>query len=1267
MGKKSRLKRERRAASEMLHSLQLSQRRTFEKSEAAFHVVGKDLYSIFSKYRPEEVLTALGISDLWLPNISSQVKHQLAYGTAIAMAPGEFLLEKRLETYSAFCEFISAVHAALPNFPMLEDFVPEPDWGDVHVAWNRKYPKVFYGGNVERIPDFIEAFRLLHTDEPAALKDMEIALALQDFVIRHISQDAVGSGSSISPGHLEVPSEEFWLACRDGIHHAFGEIQLAGDAINQRLVLEQGSFTPPDTLSSFGEAVMQGLSLPAIMVHCNGEFIPVSLRNSSSVVIDYWTSKDRAASIPESLLCENIGRFLLRRFGEDSVVAGPLRLVSRTGASLPKQFAAAVSMNKKFYLIPMLSENELSSLGDLEQQVGQFISTNKEWAFLFEKKQHLMQFMRKDGTLPSPSDVEILAVVSQVSTVFTHVELPETNAAILFLPDFVSIFDSLKTPDEFGKFLAYVENYKSRIGPLIGNADLFASFRDSYSILIDGAVEPSMIALDPHWGSSWRFKELKNFWDMAPSEFPDNEPTWNIDENNGSLRRLIAKGSPTLAWSASAGTTTIQVVLETLAQELDVDNGRVLELLTHCLADSISLRAPLLSNTGVMDARHIVIYCRANMDSLVTAKEPSSVQTMATQPLFRHWSILNSPPPTMRISVDVNLARVRVKLESQTDASFEVECIIELLNGLAKLSGRKVEAKALTLLRETATRLPRFVMKRIERPYDVPDYAEAEVPKPEHYKIARRDLAVLLKEQGVDAPARYELATAKKIIDAARDAMRKKVHHQIAFLDKDSTTLFCIAQHDALTSEYQREMFRIKQSMSHEVSFDRRESLADAHEHFTQQARNYRYLIECCISSPAHGTTMADRDIITQLIASIDWLFVLYGASDVLHNDIEPAGIEVDSTFVPHVFYSEDRDKKEREFSLESAQAKLGIDLIQEDEVNHSDDTGDKQKAVDDAFKTDVGFSLSNLVEMFTILAHWHSVGGDIELRLCYQAPRNAVIGKLTELIDDLSDSAAQKLIDFATLEESSIRRLLGKTEDESDVPVWEHSKRGSRYTIRPLLRINNGFIAWGAAAADRAVSIWSGSISSGYLPASFNWPNVRGQVRSIKESIEKQLEHQTYNICSRATNFVLKGIDFKDKFPSEKFDDVGDFDVLAYWPETNSWINVECKYNQPPFCLKDARRLRERIFGTSTDDLGQLGKIERRKTFLCNHADRLRTLLGWPSPAVKCGPVFLEVYVARDIYWWMRNPPYQVTSHFVRVDGLDAWLRTQNFVDQSM
>lgn len=847
----------------------------------------------------------------------------------------------------------------------------------------------------------------------------------------------------------------------------------------------------------------------------------------------------------------------------------------------------------------MLAPDELSTLGDLERQVRQFLATADGWALVLEGRGQAMQFRRKNGAQPGPSDIEILAVLTRVATSWMHLERPKTNARVLSLPDFITIFDSLKGLDEIDKFWAYVDSYNPILGPMSGIADLFASFRDSHSLLVDGAIEPTMIGLYPHWGSNWRFNVLKNFWSAAPSQFPDNELTWNVEVKNDGLQRLIVKGSPTLAWSTSVGITTVQSILEVLAQDLDLHNVRLLELFVHCLIDAIAQRSALLKDTEIFVDRHLLIYCRANLVALATVHEDAITEANVTLPLLSGW-ILNdaSDLSTIKVSVEVNLALLQSRLDSPVDASFEVECLIETIKGLAKLLGRQVGSQIMEVLHGTAAKLPRFALKRVDRTVDVPDFVQPKVPQPEQYKIARRDLAIVLKQQGIDPSIRYELASAKKIIDSARDAMRQKVHERIAELDKKSLLLFCIQQHDELLVEHRLKVLHINQSMSHEVSFDRSVAMADAYKRFTNEARNYRYLLECCLSSPTHGTISAHSSVVLQLVASIDWLFVLYGASDVLHNDIDVAGIELDHSFVPQVFFSHDREEKERQFSIEIAKTKLGIDLMQEDEVNSTWNSGDEWGLLDSAFESDLGFSLTNLMQTLLVLARWHEVGGDTELRFCYQASPATISGKLMDLVEGLSEAEARHLVNFVTLDSTAIRRLLGKDVDESDVPVWEHTKRSNRYTIRPLVRVADGLIAWGAAAADRALNIWSGAISNGYLPADFNWPRVKGHVRSIKEGIEKQLEIKAFKVCSRITTYVVQGIDFKYRFPKEGFDDVGDFDVLAYWPGSNQWFVMECKYNQPPFCLKDARRLRERIFGTDKDR-GQFAKIEGAAPFL--------------------------------------------------------------------
>ncbi len=515
----------------------------------------------------------------------------------------------------------------------------------------------------------------------------------------------------------------------------------------------------------------------------------------------------------------------------------------------------------------------------------------------------------------------------------------------------------------------------------------------------------------------------------------------------------------------------------------------------------------------------------------------------------------------------------------------------------------------------------------------------------------------MLKAQGVK-PGTYTLDAAKVLIDPARAGYRDALHQRIRELDRESLLRFGVEQYDALTAAYDRDELRIKQSLHHEVEFDREESLAESHEKFVRESRNYRYLLESALVLASPQTKAVKPDTVLSILAVIDWLFVLYGASDVLHNGIDVGGLRIDDQYVPAVFYSEERDAQEEVFGRETAALRLGVNVADEDKVTTALSLKEYVAILDSAFAKDLRFTYTQLMQVLSTLALWVSVGGSKELACGYASERQTIAECAVAAHPGMLEEGALAAIDFLELTPDHVWRLLGKDVTEGDVPVWEHSKRGSRHTIRPLIKLPDGRMLWGAAAAGRAARIWSGTISSGYLPADFPWPAVRKAVGSIKKELENVLEVRAHEICARVLPFAIKGVDFWDRFPREQFPDVGDFDVLAYRPELNQWLTVECKYNQPAFCLKDTRRLRDRIFGGGSEP-GQMRKIEGRRAFLTNNVDKLRTLLGWPESANK--PFSLtELYVSKDMHFWLRFPPYEVPTHFVQIDTLHAWLQTE-------
>jgi hypothetical protein len=1259
MGKKSRLKRERREGQTDTPVRGSAQARP-QRQDLEFRAQIDGLRGYLTRFAAVDVLVSLGVSELWRPNRSSQVKHTFATLIAMSTPPAAFRAGAAIDTYEDFAGFLDGLGRLLPRFPLLEDFVPEADWGEVRVAGAQDFEPIFYGGSVERIPDFIEAFRLLEGDEAQALADINLAVALQAHIIRSVEAGVVGSDQRVRAGHIEVPSADFWQACRAALQTAWAAVKPLAQLTSESLTVELGALRCPDSSAHFGDSILTGTALPVMFASVAGTVVPLSPRSATAVVVDLW-DKRSAARAPETLkqVGRRLGGFLTKRFRQHDVVPGPARVMARSHR-FDYDVAAVVRSGARICIILVLNPDQVQQLAQIEKRLQRVVDESDRWGLALVDTRQIAEFRNSAGAFARANDVQIIAVLARVTTQPTVLGLPETKARVMGLPDFVSLFDALEKGEELERFWAYLDDLGPRVGGFAGLIDHFASFRDTHAVLIDGAISPDYISLDPHWNSNWRFEQLRAFWTDAPDRFPDDQATWVIERKNDGLTTLTAKGPLALVWSGNAGACTVQALMEidTVANTLDEQSGRLLELFVHCLADVITQRGALLAAIGPLRRQQIVIRCTADPDTLLALDDEVATAQRAGRALFDGWQILNDDGVRkLVVSTRVNLSRLHEGVNEAKDASFEAECTIGMVLGLSALLGEPVDEALIDRLRATSQGPPRFTIRVTQRTVDVPDFASPWAPEAEQFKRARKELAFVFKAQGVAAPARFELEPAKQVMNAARDAMRNALHGQVGRYDRVRLAQMCIEQHDEATAKYRHEVTRLKLSMSHQVSFDRQTELAEAHEKYTSMARNNRYLLECCLSLNGNGTETPNKSDFLELAALADWLAVLYGASDTLHNEIDVGGIELDDSYVPTVFFSEDRDEKERQYLADVASAKLGIGLLEDDEVNAAGDVGGDWSELDQAFAEDVGFSLRQLREVLQLLSQWRAAGGDEQLRFSYSASPTDMLDCARQHLPAVPPEAVEKVVAFLTLDAQGIRRLAGKDEVELDVPVWEHFKRVHRYLIRPLVRLNHERLAWGAATAERAQSIWMGSVANGYLPADLPWPNVSRVVGRIKAEIEAQLEVRAHEICARHTGHALHGIDFRRRFSGERFDDVGDFDVLAYWPQTNLWLAVECKYNQPSHCLKDARRLRERIFGAGADH-GQFAKIERRREFLARHVGRLRPLLGWPESPAGREPVFREAYVCRDISWWLKHPPYPVPTAFVRVDALDGWLR---------
>jgi len=152
VGKKSRKKRERRLAREeadygarLRKMIELSGQAAEERGkEDSFQKSLEATRELLLKYEVLDAAIALSVSELWPANAGSGIKHIFAWCVLLDLPYGE-QGGMLITSYADFKAFSEALYAVLPEFPMLEDFSPEADWGQTKVRLGQSFVPVFYG------------------------------------------------------------------------------------------------------------------------------------------------------------------------------------------------------------------------------------------------------------------------------------------------------------------------------------------------------------------------------------------------------------------------------------------------------------------------------------------------------------------------------------------------------------------------------------------------------------------------------------------------------------------------------------------------------------------------------------------------------------------------------------------------------------------------------------------------------------------------------------------------------------------------------------------------------------------------------------------------------------------------------------------------------------------------------------------------------------------------------------------------------------------
>lgn len=1247
----------------------------------AFDSSVKAISNVFLKYNIQDVATSLFASNLWLPNIASPIKHQLLLSIFATLKPEEYSNSKAIASYDDFKNLLQELYPLLPSFEMLEDFVPEADWGDVKFYHEERIFKIFYGSESSNIYDYLTLYQMLYLPFESeyynfagrsSTEELRFCLQLQDDIISGITyQPTTESLTALLPSYIEIPPQKFWEnAVKFYINYKpqynFSESFLKNYSI------QLGTW-PRENLKFdvFQDMIFCMKVLPAFFITHDGQYFPFLPRRYSSILFDSWSKifeenhyKVIHDDMPYSLhIGTELHRYIKARIWIKSSFLYPL-VSAVTSENKPHDilFSSVFISKDKLVLIYVTNphyskqktEEELNRIAPKLKEAMELISSPPITLALHLNKQNVkFQTNLNEKTL----NPILFIVIPQVSTENLPISIPEVlhGNFILFMDHFVGIVDELENADMLASFIEYLEEYGDCIKtPIIGPLDIFGSFKSSRGILVEGALEYDFISLDPHWGSNMRYKTLSKFWELYPEKhFFDHPRSWKVTKETKSRVRLEARGYFGCALYCRVGSS--HIFINSPFYKMSYEQIKLSNFLMECLEDSISGNKALIEKH-----KFFQIY-----DEFQVLFFPLSLISDSND--FKHLKHLN--PKGRYWCSDYGLMKhntygIRVVFDDKSlaetftaakDRSFEINLLLEMFTRLNEIVPDTNMLSIRDALEKQKVGRPRFKILAVNKEVSFPEFVNTHEPALSHFKKAKKKIAELAKKCNL-SEGYYTLEDAKNKLNELIKAVVTEINSEVEKYDFKKAIPYLLTRIDALDDQYAHTTYKIKYSLEHDVDYKREEYFAQEYSDYRKMHKNYIYLMEKFVQLQPQGQLNLDKEQFQYFIALIDWLYVFYSASDLLHYEIHPVGMKVDRNFLVEVVCEDNLAVKEKEFAEEYSKLELGIIGNPNDKVSSPRELEDFLDNLDRAFKEDIGFTFRSMIDVLQILTQWAAYRSGTDISPFYFANADEIKEVCMQKITGIRQEEIYPILSFLTLGSYDVIHLIGQKEACLDLPVWEYKKRYARYNLRPLIMIDDKYY-WGAYSTKKSGIIWAGNLSYGTLPTDLQSSTIEKVLRSEKKLIEDALEVKAFEIVKRYTPFAIPNAELHklDKKINHPLG-LGDYDVLAFYPVKNITFNIECKDILPVYCPKDAKRLRETIFRKDSKDEGHFRQINKRRDYLSLHLLGMAQALKWPID-VNNLPKIITIYLTRITYWWTKFPPKDVKTVFLRVDMLSKFI----------
>lgn len=1246
---------------------------------AEFEEKTKKLREYLVSYSFNDLARSFFVLNLWLPNISSPIKTQYLYVILEAIS-AELPSKNLINEYSDFKDFIEKLLPIIPSFPIMEDYFPENDWGEIKYFLSEKFYKMFYGGDLSNPYDFCYSFETIHGGfneyylekiGRSPINEFEFCLSIQDEIINQIDISTQDK-REVDLGYFGLPSETFWKTASSFLDNFESNLDFSPDLIKE--YTKNLDVDVPRKLPSEEEFLTfahDGKNCFYFFIKKSNSIFPVLPRKYFSVLFDKWGRilTDQYPTIIREVKHHEI------KVGVELYHFIKQRVQERELFFISSAIQPDLKPHKTIFTTSFISKNRLVVIHVLppvptpsQQKILESLSAelNEAQSLLSQApvrlglhgESRMVQFESTKGTIDSPKPL-IITVIPHITTDFGAIYPPdELVGEVMGLEQLLGIFDEIEDLDEIADFFDYIESLResSTFSPVVSILDHFGSFKDSSGILIPGAENPDMIILDPQWGTNFRYHSLAEFWKFFPREnFFGHPRSWFIEEETKKDNVLVLRSRNFFGYVYCCSLGKTFFFVNCPAHALSFQQGKITDSLMGSLADGMALYKKLIQELLFVKTGQ-KLHALFSPLSLIE-KDQDFAHLSHLKPKDENGWIMDITRlrgNNFGIRIVFDEEKIIKLLKDAKDRSLQIELLLGILRKINTIfkdpNFEQIELK----LQQEKSKRNRFRIYTLFGHVSFPEIVSCIEPGARDFKLADKKIAELGKVNGI-IPGEYGGQEAKGKIDLIKNALISYVNDIVKDFKFEAVLPILIKNIDALTEHYERKKSQIKNSLDQDIDYERDVNLSEDKQTFLDDHANNKYLLEKFVQMQSAGTKELSASEHSELLALVDRLLTLYNVSDFLHYGIYSAKVKIRSDFRVDIIHGVDINKMQADWAREQARINLGVIGNQSDDLSSPIKIETYLNELDDAFKKDLGFSLKDMVNVQQVLSCW-SIYNNTTERTSYNARMDEIRDICTKNINGFNSETTQKILDFLTLDPGKIL-LIEDNPTASDIPVWEYRKRVTRYSIKPLIKIGKQYY-WGAHSTDRSGKIWTSITNVNKLPADIKIQETSCVLEKGHRAEEKALQEKIIEIVSRFTKKISSNV-----YPHKlgiSTSDIGDIDICSFLEKENIILNIESKIIDQAFCIKDLKRISEKVFGRiksdGTFEEGYLQSVEKRAKLLNEKGEEI---------IYKCwqlkqkGPKVVSIFLTSTSYWWTKYPPIKNDINFIELRMLDDFIKS--------